>query len=80
MLIVFLIFVNILFLNMIIAFFTTTFTKIKAESKINLAIEKFSIVASYTHSLPFSFFNPLMQLFIFIWAFISIPIAMITSG
>ena len=80
MLILFLLFVNILFLNMIIALFTNTYNKIKAKSKINLAIEKFSIVASYTHTLPFSFLNPLMQLFIFIWAFISIPIAMMTSG
>ena len=68
-----------LLLNMIIALFTSTYDKIKAQSRINLAVAKFSIVASLTHTLPFSFFNPLMQLIIFIWAFISIPIAIITS-
>jgi len=79
LLILFLIFVNLLLLNMIIALFTSTYAKIKAESRINLAVEKFSIVASLTHTLPFSFYNPFMQLFIFIWTFISIPIAIITS-
>ena len=53
---------------------------IKAQSKINLAVAKFKIVASFTHTLPFSFMNPVIQLFIFIWAIISIPIAMVISG
>ena len=80
LLITFLIFVNILMLNMIIALFTNTYERIKAESKINLANAKFSIVVSVTHTLPFSFFNPVIQLFIFIWALISVPIAICTSG
>ena len=80
LLILFLIFVNILLLNMIIALFTNTYDEIKAKSKINLAVAKFSIVASFTHTLPFSFLNSIMQLFIFVWALISIPIAMVISG
>ena len=67
-------------LNMIIALFTNTYERIKAESKINLANAKFSIVVSVTHTLPFSFFNPVIQLFIFIWTLISVPIAICTSG
>ena len=67
-------------LNMLIALFTNTYERIKLESKINLANAKFSIVVSLTHTLPFTLFNPLIQLFLFIWAFISIPIAMIISG
>ena len=65
---------------MLIALFTNTYERIKAESKINLANAKFSIVVSMSHTLPFSFFNPFIQAFIFIWACISVPIAMITSG
>ena len=80
LLITFLIFVNILMLNMIIALFTNTYERIKAESKINLANAKFSIVVSMTHTLPFSFFNPFIQLFLFIWALISVPIAICSSG
>ena len=80
LLILFLIFVNILMLNMLIALFTNTYARIEAESKINLAIAKFSIVVSMTHTLPFSVLNPFIQLLIFIWAFISVPIAIITSG
>ena len=67
-------------LNMLIALFTNTYARIEAESKINLAIAKFSIVVSMTHTLPFSVLNPFIQLLIFIWAFISVPIAIITSG
>ena len=80
LLILFLIFVNTLLLNMLIALFTNTYEKIKAESKINLANAKFSIVVTMSHTLPFSFFNPFVQFFIFVWALISIPIAMLTSG
>ena len=61
---------------MIIALFTNTYERIKAESKINLANAKFSIVVSMTHTLPFSFFNPFIQLFLFIWALITVPIGM----
>ena len=67
-------------LNMIIALFTNTYERIKAKSKINFANAKFSIMVSMTHTLPFSFFNPVMQLFIFIWALISVPIAICISG
>ena len=67
-------------LNMIIALFTNTYERIKAESKINLANAKFSIVVSMSHTLPFSFFNPFIQFFLFMWTFISVPIAMVTSG
>ena len=67
-------------LNMLIALFTNTYARIEAESKINLANDKFSIVVSVAHTLPFSFFNPFVQFFIFIWALISVPIAIITSG
>jgi len=80
LLIFFLVFVNILLLNMLIALFTNTYEDIKTKSKINLANTKFSMVVSMTHTLPFSVFNPIVQLFIFIWALISIPIAILTSG
>ena len=67
-------------LNILIALFTNTYNRIQEDSKINLANKKFSIVVATTHTLPFSIFNPVIQLLIFIWAFISVAIAIISSG
>ena len=73
LLIFFLVFVNILLLNVLIALFTSTYDHYKAKSKINLANTKFSMVVSMSHTLPFTFlFIPFIQLLIFFWALISI--------
>ena len=73
------IFVYILLFNMLIALFTNTFQRIQNKSRIIWANDRFEMVMSSTHALPFSILNPVAQLFLFIWAIIATPIAMVAS-
>ena len=78
-LLVYLVFVNILLFNMLIALFTNTYQRIQNKSRIIWANDRFEMVMSSTHALPFSVLNPFAQLFLFVWAIIATPIAMIMS-
>jgi len=79
LLLVYLIFVNILLFNMLIALFTNTYQRIQNKSRIIWANDRFEMVMSSTHALPFSILNPIAQLFLFVWAIIATPIAMVLS-
>ena len=76
---VYLIFINILLFNMLIALFTNTYQRIQDKSRTIWANDRFEMVMSSTHALPFSILNPVAQLFLFIWVIIATPIAMIVS-
>ena len=76
---VYLIFVNILLFNMLIALFTNTYQRIQNQSRIIWANDRFEMVMSSTHALPFSILNPIAQILLFIWAIFATPIAMVIS-
>ena len=64
---------------MLIALFTNTYQRIQNQSRIIWANDRFELVMSSTHALPFSILNPIVQALLFIWAIITTPLAMVIS-
>ena len=64
-------------INMLIAVFTTTYETLQKRSDIRWASDRFELFTSGIHMLPLGCFNPLVQIFLFIWTPIALTVAIL---